>query len=44
MAKGSEKSKVKKLKNLNNQLMSFKDNPAKAARIQNRILTVESQK
>lgn len=39
-----EKSKEKRLKKLNMQLVQFKDNPVKVKDIQNRIATVESQK
>lgn len=44
MAKGSEKSKEKKLKNLRNQLKSHSQNPKMAAKLEQRIATVESQK
>ena len=39
-----EKSKEKKLKKLNMQLVQFRDNPVKVKNIQNRIATVESGK
>jgi hypothetical protein len=39
-----EKSKDKKLKKLNMQLVQFKDNPVKVKNIQGRIATIESGK
>ena len=39
-----EKSKEKRLKKLYMQLVQYKDNPAKAKRIEGRIATVENTK
>jgi len=44
MGKGTEKSKEKRLKNLYMQLVQYKDNPAKAKKVEGRIATLENSK
>ena len=39
-----EKSKEKRLKKLYEQLVQYKDNPAKAKRVESRIATLENSK
>ena len=41
---GKEKSKVKKLKKLNDQLKNHSQNPRMVANLKNRIATIESGK